>query len=153
MRNDRWIRLNAGWQRPGDHRALGWALWQPGYTARPWPRDELRASFTYYVCEDRLGGERGIVARATATGVVHTAEVASADAAYRLVADTLFDDDLAIPPEEWHAERYNQEKAKRPWPQLLTAWRVVTEPVEPRVLPELAAFPRTGWLRTSGVAL
>jgi hypothetical protein len=50
-------------------------------------------------------------------------------------------------------ERYNQEKAKRPWPQALTAWRVVSEPVKPQVLPELAAFPRTGWLRTSGVAL
>lgn len=152
MKNDTWIRLSAGWRRPGDHRVLEWALWQPGYTAQPWPCGELRASFTYYVCEDGPGGERRIAARATVTGVTGTAEVASADAAYRLVADTLFDDDLAIPPEEWHAERYNQEKAKRPWPQVLTAWRAVTEPVEPHVLPELATFPRTSWLRTTGVA-
>lgn len=151
--NDVWIRLHTGWTRPGGNRAVGWALWQPGYQAQPWPRDELRPAFTYYVCEDLPGGERGIVARATATGVVRAAEVASADAAYRQVAESLFDDDLAMQPEEWHADRYNREKAKRPWPQVLTAWRVVTEPVGPHALPELAAFPRTGWLRSSGIAL
>lgn len=153
MKNDVWIRLHSGWAPQGGNRAIAWALWQPGYVAEPWPREELRPSFTYYVCEDLPRSRRGIVARATATGVVRLAQVPSADSAYRLVADALFDDDLAIPPEEWHSERYNQEKAKRPWPQMLTAWRVVTEPVGPHVLPELAAFPRTGWLRTPRIAL
>ena len=105
------------------------------------------------MCEELPNGDRGIVARATATGVIRLAQVPSADTAYRLIADGLFDADLAISPEEWHAERYNQEKAKRPWPQMLTAWRVVTEPVGPHVLPELTAFPRTGWLRSSRIAL
>lgn len=153
MTNDTWIRLHSGWSPQSDNRAVAWALWQPGYTAEPWPRDELRPAFTYYVCENLRDGDRGIVAKATVVGVIRMAQVPSADTTYRLVADALFDDDLAIPPEEWHAERYNQEKAERPWPQMLTAWRVVTEPVGPYVLPELTAFPRTGWLRSSGISL
>ncbi|MDQ2585959.1 hypothetical protein CKY47_18585 [Saccharothrix yanglingensis] len=153
-KGDVWIRLRAGWRRPGGDRAVGWALWQPGYTAHPWPRDELRPSFTYYVCDDLPGGGRGIVSRATATGVLRPTEVDSAGSAYRLVAETLFDDDLAMAPEEWYAERYNRGKSARPWPQSVTAWRaVVTERVGPYVLPGLTAFPRTGWLRSAGIAL
>lgn len=153
MGKDVWIRLHSGWSPRGDNRAVAWVLWQPGYTAQPWPRTELRPAFTYYVCEKLPDGVRAVVARATTTAVIGLAEVLSADSAYRLVADALFDDDLAIPPEEWHAERYNREKADSAWPQLLTAWRVVTEPVGPHVLPELTAFPRTGWLRSSRISL
>ncbi|MEU4802692.1 hypothetical protein [Actinosynnema sp. NPDC023587] len=149
--NDRntWVRLHTGWSP----RELGWALWQPGYAAHPWPNSELRPSFEFYLCEDLSIGGRGIVARATVTKTVGTVSVASPQDAYQEIADALFDDDLAIAPEDWRANRYNGHKAASPWPQQLTAWRAETEEVGPFLLPELSSFPRTGWLRVPDIVL
>ncbi len=147
--NHTWVRLHTGWSP----RQVGWALWQPGYAAHPWPSDQLRPAFTYYICQDTNTGGRAIVARATVTKIVDTIEVASPEAAYQRIADTLFDDDLTILPEDWRANRYNGHKSASPWPQLLTAWRAETEEVGPYELPELSSFPRTGWLQTLSIAL
>ncbi|RKT53123.1 hypothetical protein [Saccharothrix australiensis] len=147
--DDTWVRLHTGWEP----RELGWALWQPGYVAHPWPREELRTGFAFYICQEIPAGGRGIVARATVTKLVRTTEVKSPEDAYQRIADTLFDDDLTIPPEDWRANRYNGHKTASPWPQQLTAWRSETEEVGPYVLPELSSFPRSGWLHTSRIAL
>ncbi|MBB5957754.1 hypothetical protein FHS29_004349 [Saccharothrix tamanrassetensis] len=148
-KDDTWVRLHTGWAP----REMGWALWQPGYVAEPWPRVELRPAFTFYICQDIAAGGRGIVARATVTKLVRTMEVKSPEEAYQQIADTLFDDDLTIPPEGWRANPYNGHKSASPWPQQLTAWRAETEEVGPYVLPELSSFPRSGWLRTPNIAL
>ncbi|MBW4720864.1 hypothetical protein [Saccharothrix obliqua] len=146
---DTWVRLHTGWSP----RQVGWALWQPGYVAHPWPRDELRPSFTFYICEELRTGRRGITARAIVTKTVGTIKVSTPEEAYGVIAEHLFDDDLTIMPEDWRANRYNGHKSSAPWPQQLTAWRAETEEVGPYVLPDLASFPRTGWLRTSAIAL
>lgn len=150
--NDVWIRLHTGWAPNDGHQAVAWALWQLSYSPEPWP-PELRPNFAYYVCEHLKAGGRGIVARATVTDVLRTSQAASPDEAYRMVADRLFDDELTIPIEDWRARGYNKIKADAPWPQLVTAWRITTEQVGPHVLPELARFPRSGWLRSSSIAL
>ncbi|CAL9602959.1 hypothetical protein SUDANB95_05429 [Actinosynnema sp. ALI-1.44] len=149
--NDSWIRLHTGWSP----REVGWALWQPGYVAHPWPRDELGPDFTFYICDDVGVGKdgRAIVARAKVTRVVPTTEVKSPEDAYQRIADALFDDDLTILPENWRANRYNGHKSAAPWPQWLTAWRADLEEVGPHVMPELSSFPRSGWLRTSRLTL
>ncbi|CCH28763.1 hypothetical protein ABZ816_27565 [Actinosynnema sp. NPDC047251] len=144
-----WVRLHTGWSP----RELGWALWQPGYAAHPWPDAELRPSFEFFVCEDLPIGGRGIVARATVTKTVGTMSVSSPQEAYQEIADALFDDVLAIAPEDWRANRYNGHKTASPWPQQLTAWRAETEEIGPYLLPELSSFPRTGWLRLPDTAL
>ncbi|ACU35156.1 hypothetical protein [Actinosynnema mirum] len=147
--SETWVRLHGDWM-PNDHDgALGWALWQPGYNADPWPTEELRPSFAYHVCQKLDGGRRAVVAKATVQAFLSTTEVDSPEDAYRLVADELFDEGLSFPPEAWHAHPYNQLKERVPWPQRLTAWRVSTEPVGPHVLSGLEKFPRTGWLRTA----
>ncbi|MEU5690481.1 hypothetical protein [Actinosynnema sp. NPDC020468] len=152
--NGVWVRLHVGWEPGARGRALAWTLWQPGYRPESWPTEELRPSFVYYVCEDLAAGGRGLVARATVTSLLNTAEAPSAEEAYRLVADNLFDDDLAIPPDDWHSHRYNKVKADAPWPQRLTAWRIATEPFGPQLLPPgRMRFPRSGWLRTAELAL
>jgi len=151
--DDVWIRLRVGWSPQGGATALGWASWQPGYLAAPWPEQELRPGFAYYACEELKGGGRAIVARATVTGVLNTVEVASPEIAHQLVADQLFDDDLSIDYAAWSTNAYNRRKANAPWPQLVIAWRVTTEPAGPHFLPELLRFPYSGWQRTTRIGL
>lgn len=76
------------------------------------------------------------------------AEVASAEDAYRIVADHLFDDEFSIDQITWWANDYNHIKAKAPWPQFVTAWRSLIEPVGPYVPDDLGRFQSTGWRRT-----
>jgi hypothetical protein len=151
--NDVWIRLRVGWSPQGGATALGWAQWQPKHIAAPWPAEEMRPSFTYYACEELKGGGRAIVARATVVGVLRPTVVESAEIAHKVIADQLFDDQLTIDYEAWSTNAYNRVKASAPWPQRVTAWRVVTEPVGPHFLPELLRFPHSGWLRSARIGL
>lgn len=120
--------------------------------ASPWPTDELKPGFVYYVCEETKTG-RAITAKATVEDVLAPTEVSSAEDAYLLVQEDLFTDDFTIDEEAWHANPYNRAKAAAPWPQVVTAWRTVTNPVGPHVLKELSQFPRTGWMHTDKIAL
>jgi hypothetical protein len=151
--NDVWIRRRVGWSPQGGATALNWALWQPRYAAQSWPTEEMRPAFVYYACEDLKAGGRGVVARATVTAVLPPTEVDSPDAAYALVADRMFDEHLTVERDSWHANAYNRTKAMSPWPQRVTAWRVAVEPVGPHLVPELARFPHSGWLRTNRIGL
>lgn len=149
-----WIRLHNGWSPVSANGVgFGWALWQPQYVAAPWPHDELKPDFGYYVCEEIEAGGRGITAKATVEDVLPLTEAVSAEEAYRLVSEHLFNDDFTIDEEAWHANGYNKIKASAPWPQLVTAWRSRNERVGPYVLEELGRFPRTGWLRTLKIAM
>ncbi|GAA3858111.1 hypothetical protein GCM10022243_24710 [Saccharothrix violaceirubra] len=159
--DDIWIRLNNGWEFSGIGRQLegqteghgfGWALWQPGYVARPWPYGELKPGFTYYLC-DKGFGERAVTARATVVRDPLTVKVHSVQDAFDALLELMFDDLTWMPHEVWHANPYNRLKFDSPWPQRLTAWRVVTEPFGPLFRSELARFPRCGWLKSPATIL
>lgn len=148
-----WIRLNNGWSPTGDGYGFGWALWQPKYNATQWPHDDLKPGFAYYVCEQLKLGGRAITAKATVEDALPPTEAASPEDAYRMVAEHLFDGKFSIRREEWHAHHYNMAKAGSPWPQLVTAWRSITEPVGPYALEGLGRFPRSGWQLSDEIAM
>ncbi|TWP47361.1 hypothetical protein FKR81_32095 [Lentzea tibetensis] len=151
--NDVWIRLNSGRAQFAQCGiGFGWAIWQPRYVPAPWPHDELKPDFAYYVCEDTDPGRRAITARVTVEAALPRTEVASAADAYRIVADHLFDDEFTIDQVTWWANDYNQIKAKAPWPQFVTAWRGLVEPVGPYV-PDVGRFPSTCWRRADEIPL
>jgi hypothetical protein len=151
--NDVWVRLYTGWVLGTSGDAMGWAIWQPGYQGHPWPHEELRPGFGYYVCESLEAGGRGIVARATVRNALGLTRAESPEDAHRLVADRLFDDEFSIGLDDWLDNPYNKLKADSPWPQKITAWRISTEPVGPHILSGLGQFPRTGWLNTDKIGL
>jgi len=148
--NQVWIRLNTA---KDSDRGFSWALWQPKYVAAPWPDDALKPDFTYYVCETLKPGGRVITAKATVKDALPPTEVASPEDAYRMVAAQLFDGTFSIARDAWHANPYNIAKASSPWPQLVTAWYSVTNPVGPHLLKGLERFPRTGWLTTDQITI
>ncbi|ANZ35424.1 DNA internalization-related competence protein ComEC/Rec2 [Lentzea guizhouensis] len=149
-----WIRLyNARYPIPGGSPGFAWAMWQPGYHATPWPHDELKPDFAYYLCETLDDGTRAITHRARTTHVLPPTEAESPEAAYDLVAEHVFDDGLRIAPNVWHEYHYNVLKGEAPWPQRITAWRAEVEPVGPHVHEELRRFPRTGWTKSDSIAL
>lgn len=152
--NEAWIRLYNG-RRPisGSTPGFGWAMWQMGYSAIPWPHDELKPDFGYYICETLKDGVRAVTHRAKMTHVLPPTEVATPEDAYDLVAEHVFDDDLRIARNVWHAYHYNQLKAEVPWPQRIVAWRAEAEPIGPHLLDGLCRFPRTGWTRSGAISL
>ncbi|MEV6243934.1 hypothetical protein [Lentzea sp. NPDC051838] len=149
-----WIRLyNARYPVPGGSPGLAWALWQTNYTPTPWPHDELKPDFGYYICETLEDGTRALTYRATTTHVLLPTKVAKPEEAYELVAQHVFDDGLRIAPHDWHDYHYNVLKAEAPWPQQVVAWRASVEPVGPHVVADLQRFPRTGWLQSEAISL
>lgn len=149
-----WVRLcSARSPIPGRTPGLAWAMWQPGYSAAPWPHDELTPGFAYYVCETQPNGERAATYRATATHVLPPTRVATPEGAYGLMAEHVFDDSLRMGPDEWKAHPYNVLKAEFLWPQRVVAWRATLVAVGPHVLAGLGRFPRTGWLTTDTITL
>ena len=149
-----WVRLySARSPIPGTTPGFAWAMWQPGYTATPWPHDELKPGFAYYICETQPHGERAVTYRATATHVLPPTRVATPEGAYGLVEEHVLDNELRIGPAEWHAHRYNALKAESPWPQRIVAWRATVVPVGPHVIARLGCFPRTGWMTTNTIVL
>jgi hypothetical protein len=149
-----WVRLfNARYPIPGGTPGLAWALWQTNYSATPWPHDELKPDFGYYIGETLEDGTRAVTYKAVATHVVPPTKAESAEEAYDLVADRVFDDALRVAPDVWHDYHYNALKAEAPWPQRVVAWRATVEPVGPHVVEVLRRFPRTGWLETDAIAL
>ena len=152
--NETWVRLyNARYLIPGGTPGFAWAMWQLGYTASPWPHDELKPDFGYYICETLRDGARAVTHRAKATHVLPPTEVATPEAAYDLVAEHMFDDGLRIAPHAWHDYYYNMLKAEVRWPQRIVAWRADVEPIGPHVLDVLRRFPRTGWLKSDAIFL
>ena len=138
-----WVRLfNARYPIPGGTPGLAWALWQTNYTATPWPHDELKPDFGYYICETLEDGARAV-----------THKAATPEEAYDLVSEHVFDDALRVAPDVWHDYHYNALKAEAPWPQRIVAWRATVEPVGPHVVEGLQRFPRTGWLKTDAISL
>ena len=149
-----WVRLfNARYPIPGGTPGLAWALWQKNYTATPWPHDELKPDFGYYICETLEDGTRAVTYRATTTHVLPPTTAETTEDAYDLVVEHVCDDDLRIGPEDWDDYHYNALKAEAPWPQRIVAWRATVEAVGPRVVDGLQRFPRTGWLQTDAIAL
>lgn len=149
-----WVRLyNSRWPIAGGAPGLGWAMWQPGYSATQWPHDELEPDFAYYVCESQPDGCRAITYRAKATHVLPPTKAATPEEAYDLMAEHIFDNDLRVAPDVWHDYHYNMLKAEAPWPQQIVAWRAEVVPIGPHVLAALQSFPRGGWLKTDVIAL
>lgn len=148
-----WVRLyNARYPVPDGTPALAWAMWQPNYTATPWPHDELKPDFGYYICETLEGGTRALTYRATATHVLPPTEATNPEEAYELVSEHLFDDALRFESDDWQEYHYNALKAEAPWPQRVVAWRAEVEPIGPHVMEVLQRFPRTGWLQTDAIS-
>lgn len=148
-----WIRLyNARYPIPGGTPGLAWAMWQTNYTATPWPHDELKPDFGYYICETLEDGSRALTYRATTTHVLPPTKAAKPEEAYDLVSEQLFDDGLRIAPQDWHDYHYNVLKAEAPWPQRVVAWRAEVEPVGPHVVEALQRFPRTGWMQSEAIS-
>jgi hypothetical protein len=148
-----WVRLyNARFPVPGGTPGLAWGMWQPNYSATPWPHDELKPDFGYYICETLDDGRRALTYRATATHVLPPTEAETPEEAYDLVSEHVFDDGLRIAPPDWHAYPYNELKAESPWPQRIVAWRAELEPVGPHVMEGLKPFPRTGWKQTEAIS-
>jgi len=151
---DVWIRLyNARHLVPGGTPGFAWAMWQMGYSATPWPHEQLKPDFAYYLCERLEDGTRVLTYKATVTHVLPPTEAAKPEDAYELVAEHVFDDDLRIAPHVWNDCHYNELKAEAPWPQRIVAWRANVEPVGPHVLDCLPRFPRTGWAKTDAISL
>ena len=149
-----WVRLfNARYPIPGGTPGLAWALWQPNYSATPWPHDELKPDFGYYICETLEDGTRAVTYRATTTHVLPQTKAETPEEAYDLVAERVFDDELRVAPDVWHDYHYNALKAEAPWPQRIVAWRAAVKPVGPHVVEGLQRFPRTGWLKTDAISL
>ncbi|WP_394613082.1 hypothetical protein JNUCC0626_24345 [Lentzea sp. JNUCC 0626] len=149
-----WVRLfNARYPIPGGTPGLAWALWQTNYKATPWPHDELKPDFGYYICESLDDGTRAITHKALMTHVLPPTKAETPEAAYDLAAEHVFDDTLRIAPDVWHDYHYNALKAEAPWPQRIVAWRASVTPVGPHVVEGLERFPRTGWLKTDAIAL
>jgi hypothetical protein len=149
-----WIRLyNARHPVPGGTPGLAWAMWQPNYSATPWPHDELKPDFGYYICETLEDGSRALTHRARITHVLPPTEATKPEEAYDLVAEHVFDDALRIAPHDWHNYHYNLLKAESPWPQRIVAWRADVEPTGPHVMEGLQRFPRTGWMQTDAISL
>lgn len=145
--SDEWVRLHTGWsanQASGDD--VGWALWQPQYKGHPWPNEDMRRDFTYYVCDDLATGGRALVAQARVLAVLPFTEATSLAEAYRMVTDEL-GGGLQLSYPDWQANPYNQSKATSSWPQKIAAWRITTARIAPCRLPELRHFPHTGWIR------
>jgi hypothetical protein len=148
-----WIRLyNARYPIPGGTPGLAWAMWQTNYTATPWPHDELKPDFGYYLCETLEDGTRALTHRARTTHVLPPTETTTPEEAYELVSEHVFDDALRIAPHDWSAYHYNVLKAESPWPQRVVAWRADVEPIGPHVMEGLQRFPRTGWLQTEAIS-
>ncbi len=148
-----WIRLyNARYPVPGGTPGLAWAMWQTNYTAAPWPHDELKPDFGYYICEALEDGTRALTYKATATHVLPLTKAAKPEEAYDLVSEHLFDDGLRIAPHDWHDYHYNVLKAEAPWPQRIVAWRAEVEPIGPHVMDGLQRFPRTGWMQSEAIS-
>ena len=149
-----WVRLfNARYPISGGTPGLAWALWQTNYSATPWPHDELKPDFGYYICETLEDSTRAVTYKAATTHVLPPTKAATAEEAYDLVAEHIFDDDLRIAPDVWHDYHYNVLKAEAPWPQRIVAWRANVERVGPHVVEGLERFPRTGWLKTDAISL
>jgi hypothetical protein len=152
--DDVWIRLfNARYPIPGGTPGLAWALWQMSYSATPWPHDELKPDFGYYICESLEDGTRALTYEATATHVLPPTKATTPEEAFALVSEYVFDDGLRIAPHVWNDYHYNVLKAEAPWPQRIVAWRANLEPVGPHVLDGLQRFPRTGWIKTDAISL
>lgn len=149
-----WVRLhNSRAPIPGGTPGLGWALWQPNYSATQWPHEELKRDFEHYVCETLPDKRRGITYRAKTTHVLPPTRAETPEEAYDLMAEHIFDDDLRVAPHAWHDHHYNVLKADAAWPQKIVAWRAEVVPVGPHVLAVLQSFPRSGWVRTDKIAL
>lgn len=152
--NETWIRLyNSRYPIPGGTPGFSWAMWRKNYAATPWPHDELKPDFAYYICETMADGTRAISHRAKVTRVLPPTEVATPEEAYDLVAEHVFDDDLRIAPNVWHDYHYNALKAETPWPKRVVAWRAETEPIGPHTLPGLCHFPHTAWTKSDAISL
>lgn len=148
-----WVRLdNTRGPSTNDGIRFGWGYWQPDQAVDPWPHD-LGPGFAYSVLGRTADGGLGITAKATVEYHLPPTLVASVAEAYLAVCDNLFDCHFAIEPELWLANRGNVVKSYEPWPQFVTAWRSVTEPVRPHRIGGLDRFPRSGWLRMAEVAM
>lgn len=149
-----WVRLfNARYPIAGGTPGLAWALWQTNYSATPWPHDELKPDFGYYICETLEDGTRAVTYKAVTTHVLPPTKAATPEEAFDLVAEHVFDDELRIAPDVWHDYHYNALKAEAPWPQRIVAWRATAERVGPHLVDGLQRFPRTGWLKTDAISL